>query len=202
MKMKYLILLAAAILTGCTNPPLKPDLTDSSHLLVKRQANTLPSVANVKIVNNAPATKLVNSSLGSDSFIPFHTDPPIRKVVEDDLIKFVSNSTTINPLSEKSITFTITKANGYWVWGGVSKVPFAGILTINSEIDYILDLRILCEIEIGGKVSNSFTIDESFTIQNSAATQTQLELGYTKLIAAYRETLYSTLRSRFLDRYL
>lgn len=198
---RYLHLILAVFLVGCANTPMSVDLSQSEHLLQSRSSQSKATVSNVSITNKAEKTKLVNTPLGSDTFFPFNTDIEIRKTVEADIRNFFDQALDKSQKTSRSLVVTIYKADGYWVWGGASKIPFVGLFTVNAETDYVVSLRVLFEIEEDEKVTSSYLVDDKFVIQGSAAAEDVIKENYQRLIAEYRKIFFNDLDNRFVARY-
>jgi hypothetical protein len=199
---RYLYLILAVIsLSGCANTPMSVDLSQSEHLLQRKSKQDKASVSNVVITNKAEKTKLVNTPLGSDTLFPFNTDVETRQTVEADIRRFFDVTLDKNQKSSRSLAITINKVDGYWVWGGASKIPFVGLFTVGADTDFVVSLRVLFEIEEGGKVISSYLFDDKFVIQGSAATEDVIKENYQRLIAEYRNKFFSELDDRFVARY-
>jgi len=199
---RFLYLILAVIsLGGCANTPMSIDLSQSEHLIQSKSKQGKAGVSSVVITNKAEKTKFVNTPLGSDSLFPFNTDVEIRQTVETDISRFFDLALDKNQKSSRSLAITINKADGYWVWGGASKIPIVGLFTIGSVTDFVVYLKVLFEIEEDGKVVSSYLIDDKYFIKGSAASEDVIKENYQRLIAEYRTKFFNELDSRFVARY-
>ncbi|MBE9395741.1 hypothetical protein IOQ59_00525 [Pontibacterium sp. N1Y112] len=200
MLKKILMILTSSILVvGCSSAPLKVDLSSSQY-----QSDVVHkmNIRALNIVNKATPGKLVNTMLGSDTHFPIQTAQPTRLTIENDIHRYFVETTQENHNSSDSVTVTIYKADAYWVWGGMSKFPIFGLLAVDSDTPYRMNLKILLEIENNGKVEKSYFFDEVIEIQASAATEKAIKTGYAALVAESRRVLFSELDERFISRYL
>jgi hypothetical protein len=200
LRYKYLIFVMV-LLGGCTNLPMKVDLSQSENLVASKTVHNSVTVSGVRVANKAEKTKLVNTPLGYDTLFPFNTEVEIRQTLETDVLHYFEQALTKSQSSSRSLEITIYKADGYWVWGGASKIPVIGLLAVGSTTDFVFSLKILFEIEDRGKVISSYLFEDKIVIQGSAANEDAIKETYQRLIFAYRAKLFSDLDARFVTRY-
>jgi len=81
-------------------------------------------------------------------------------------------------------------------------VPFVGLFTIGRKHDFVIELAIDFEIEVDGKVTKAYRLDESVKIKGHSATLGARKQSYQDLISEYRRVIYPKLTEKFLKRYL
>lgn len=196
------IALMAIALSGCAStPPRTIDLSQSTYRVSTERVALRKSISHIEIRNTADDGKLVNTMLGSDSFIPIKPATTTRQTVESDLHSFFSLALRPDAASTRSLTITISKADSYWVWGGVAKVPFFNFLVVGADTEVGMNIKVLLEVEEGGKVISTYLFDEKIFIQDQVSTGDAIALSYQRLIASYRKKLFDELDSRFVSRY-
>jgi len=198
------LLLAIAMLLqliGCATAPPVIDLSESVFKAGIENQSERKQIGTLKIINKADDGKFVNTILGSDTIFPIKPAVTTKETVEQDLKRFFDGALRIDKTADQDLTVTISKADSYWIWGGAAKIPFIGLALVNADTEFGVNLRILFEIEIKGKVTASYLFDEKITIQDKAATQEAIIQSYKRLIAEYRKRLFDELEARFVGRY-
>lgn len=189
-------------LSGCTFAPLAIDVSQSEYKVDTSQHASTKPISRLEFRNTADDGKLVSTSLGSDTIYPIRPVTTTKQTVESDLRSFLNQRLPLAEGSPRSVVVNITKADSYWVLGGAAKAPLLGIALAGANTEFGLNIRILIEIEEGGKVVSSYLVDEKLTIQDRATDADAISKSYQRLIAEYRTKLFGELETRFVRRYL
>ena len=197
---KLLLLLVLTFIAGCASKPFIVDVSDSVYRSKFFDRSSAHRISALTITNSADDGKTINAVL-EPSFFPIKPQTPTRVTVEDDLKLYFGEHLSIDPSAKRSLHIKIEKADSYWVWGGVSKIPLVGLFTVNANTDIGLNLKVLIEIEDLGKVVLSYLYDEQIIITGKATTPKVIAESYQKLIRTYRETFFGELDRQFINRY-
>lgn len=197
----YLFVIISFSLGGCANAPLNIDVSDSIYTGSNPVRSIVHSISSIVFVNKATDGKMVNTTLGSDSVFPIVPLVPTKATVEDDVRRYFDRHLVINSDSVRSIKVSILKADSYWVWSSAAKIPFVGILFVDADTDFGINLKVLIEIEQAGKVISSYLFDEKIVIQAKSTTEEKIKDSYKALISNYRETFFGHLDLNFINRY-
>lgn len=192
------ILVVISLLTGCSQKALEIDVSESMYRPTKISKIDINSL---NITNKAEGGKFINTLLFSDTIIPIEPNAPTDELVENDIKTFFSNY-QLTKDSKKVLNVYITNADAYVVWGGAQKIPIVGLLFVAADTDYVMNLRVIFEIEENGKVLNSYQFNDKIKIRHSAAVENSIVEGYQLLIEAYRQKLFNELENRFVHRYI
>lgn len=187
-----------AFLGGCATP-LKVDIQDLSPT-TKAQATGM-RVADIKLVNRATDPKFVND-LFDDSFVPIRTDPSTKKTVEADIDRLLRNMLEVDPTAPTTLFVKVQRAEAFWVYGVVDRIPFVGLATAGSDREFLMNVSFQIEVEQQGKVKNTYAFEEKISTQGSAAFSSDIREAYEILVQTYRPVLERALRVDFIDRYL
>lgn len=202
MHLSKAIALIAIALSGCASaPPRAIDLSQSIYRVSTESVASRKAVSRIEIRNTADDGKLINTMLGSDTFSPIKPATTTKQTVESDLHSFFSLALRPDAASTRSLVITISKADSYWVWGGVAKVPFFGLLVVGADTEIGMNIKVLFEVEEGGKVISTYLFDEKISIQDQASTGDAIAVSYQRLIATYRKKFFDELDARFVSRY-
>jgi hypothetical protein len=188
-------------LLGCSSQPLKIDIPATTFSSSKLSSSK-PKLQSIEIINKAKEGKLKNSPLGSDSIFPIKTSPTTQVIVENDIRNYFRINTEIGNKNNINLRVVIHKADSYWVWGGSSKIPIFGLLTVASNTEFGINLKLSFEVIVDGKVARTYWYDEVITIQAPATTEESLKSSFKHLIDEYRATLFSELHKEFIQRYI
>ncbi|MBF0417383.1 MAG: hypothetical protein HQL86_03940 [Magnetococcales bacterium] len=194
-----MMMLVVAVLAGCATPIIA-DLSGSDYNL-SRKINSNIKLSKVNVRNLAPETKFSTTNPGSQTHFAIRTETQFRKTLEDDIKRYFDQAVQIDTLANKSLTITIKSADNYFVWEGNSQVPLIALLSVGSDVDYIISLKILFEIEENNKVVNSYYYDDIVTIKGKGAVNSDIKEAYQKLVAEYRAKFFSDIETMFLKRY-
>ena len=178
------------LLTACSTAPAVVDLSDSVYKPSSPNEGDQYSVSFVKILNKAD---------GGRNALRLHK--PTRETVEEDLKRFLADTLPVKKTAPRSLQVTISKAESYWLYEGAATIPIIGILFIDADFEFGINLRVLFEIEQNSKVVSSYLFDERVTIQGKAATPDNIRESYKKVIAEYRKRFFGELETNFLNRY-
>jgi hypothetical protein len=198
----FLLVLFAMILSSCASGPLVIDVSDSIYKPSKDVSGSGKNFNKIEIINTADDGDIIRSGLGGKAIYPLWPATRTKKTLEDDLRRFFSDVAIIDKSSSRSIIITISKADSYWVMGGVAGVPIVGLAFVGADSEFGMNVRVLIEVEEGGKVTASYHFDEKIRIMGKATTGDAIKDSYRVLISEYRKRLYGELESRFLNRYL
>lgn len=124
-------------------------------------------------------------------------DIPFSKIVSKDIDAFFHKA----PNSEYSLTVQIQTAEPYQTYPGLQRIPLLGVFAFAVDVEYGVYLRILFEVEQNNKVLRTYTYDNVIKTIGKNTTVTDIEEGYQKLIAAYRQEFFQQLDREFIERY-
>jgi hypothetical protein len=197
-----LILFIAIIvlMTGCASGPPVIDLSESVYKVGSANQSERKKIGNLRIINKADDGK---SDFGflSNTIMQIKPATPTSVTIEQDLKLFFENTVSVDKTASQDLTVTISKADSYYVVGGVSQITFIGFALVGIDREFGINLRILFEIEKKGKVTAQYLFDEKITIQGKTATQGAIIQSYQMLIAEYRTRFFGEIETRFFDRY-
>jgi hypothetical protein len=182
--------------------PLTVDVPEFNYWPKFGAADSTILVAEIEIRNLAADPVLVNTGLGSISTMPILPAPPTRQTVENDLRQFFARALDVAKAeSNRRLVITIQKADVSWLWRGLQKAPVIGIFAVSAKTDFVMNLKVLLEIEIGGRVEKSYLLDHQIVIKAKATTKRTIAASYVTLIDAYRQRCFLELEERFVRRY-
>ncbi len=194
---KYLVIVLFIIsVSGCANKPINIDVSESKY---KSKEQVKVDIKNINIVNVSNNGEMKNTMLGSDTIIPIIPEVSTNETVEND-IKDYFHTMKMHELSNKVLNIVVKKADSYWTWSDVQKIPIFGLLAVGQKVTYGLNLNVLFELEEDGKVIKSYTFNETIEIKNENATQDDIIAGYKKLISKYREVFFKEIHNQFTKR--
>lgn len=188
-------------LFGCAAQPLKVDLSQTIYS-APIPNSTKPKLGKITFINKANDGLLINTTLGSDSIFPINTEEPTKETIEADLKRYLQERTVSSRDAKKSLQVVIHKADAYWVWSSIAKIPIFGLALVDADTEFGLNLKVSFEVEEGEKVVSTYWFDDVITIQAKATTQEKMKESYEKLIEKYRNTLFNELDSQFVRRYM
>lgn len=195
------VFLMAGLMSGCASNPAVVDLSDSIYKINNKSNSERKSLSGFVLINKAAKSELING-LGSDTYIPISTATPTRDTVESDLRDYFENKLSLDAGNNRSLRVTIYKADSYWAWTAADKIPIFGLLFVGSDTEFSINLRVLFEVEVQGKVVASYLYDEKIIVEDKATTDESVVQSYKKLIAAYRGKFFEDLDNNFIHRYL
>jgi len=195
------VILVVVVMAGCARTPIQVDVSENVYRSVETSNSTDRQIAELIIVNKAGPGRKQNTALGSDSVFPIETAPATVVTVEEDVRRYFSEHFSIDPTAKQSVRVTISDADAYWVLTSVDKIPFVGLFTSWNDTEFGLNLRVLIEIEEGGKVVSSYLYDETTTTEDKATTKEAIRNSYQNLIGAYRVQFFGELSNDFINRY-
>jgi hypothetical protein len=194
---KIWVFVGMFILTGCSQKAIDIDVSSSVYKPTKVQNLNIKDLV---ISNKAESGEFINTMLFSDTIIPIEPYVSTSETVEEDIKTFFNNY-KFDVNSNKHLKINIIDADAYLVWGGASKIPIVGLLFVAADTDYVMNVKILFEIEEDGKVLNSYQFYDKIKIRHSAAVESSISDGYKMLIEKYRMKLFGELENTYINRY-
>ena len=201
MYKNFLLPLLFIGLVGCTAQPLQVDVSQTIYNAPMSNISK-PELGAITLINKAHDGKMVNTTLGSDSIFPIKTEKSTKETVENDVRRYLTERTVISSGAKNSLRVVIHKADSYWVWSSVAKVPIFGLIFVDADTEFGLNLKISFEVEENGEVVRTYWFDDVITIQAKATTEERIRESYKNLIRKYREILFGNLDSEFMGRYM
>lgn len=197
---KYLVAVLLIVIGfyGCANKSMNIDVSDSKY---KIKEKLVIDIKDLIIENKAQNGEMKNTMLGSDTTIPIVPKVPTKETVENDIKNYFQAMEKLQS-SDKTLKITIKKADSYWTWSDVQKLPIFGLLAVGQNVTYGLNLKVLFEVEENGKVIKSYIFDDTIKVKNPNATKEDIIAGYKKLISKYREIFFNEIHNQFTKRYL
>ena len=188
--MKLLLGLFLFILCGC----------NSREVQVKNEvfkSNKTNLINNLKIVNNTPHDIKVNSPAFSEHKVYLRwMKPHSREIVKEDVENYFKQFLGHN---ERNLVVTINKANSYFLLAGASQIPIVSLATIGTPRTVGVDLEIMFEVEVNGKVLKSYSYSKNFEIKSSSSRE---DVYYKELMTKYGDVVFKEIEDIFVARYL
>jgi len=126
--LKYLIAVSFIVIgfNRCANKPININVSKSKYQ-VKEKVEI--DIKNIMIVDKAQNGEMINTTLDSDTIIPLVPEVSTKEIVEND-IKDYFQSMKMLQSSNKILKITIKKADSYWTWSDVQKIPIFGLFAV------------------------------------------------------------------------
>jgi hypothetical protein len=197
------LLSSALVLASCATTPAPPIDVSRSAVLVKSTLadSSKPTVSAFEVQNQAPPPPRSKISAFDDVDIPIRSETD--KTVADDLTNYFAKATRTDPASPQKVIARIERADAHFVFGGAKRIPFLGILAIGSDTDFVMNLRVIFEVETNGKVLRTYQVNETYTVPDGKSADTDsVNDSYRRLVELYRTRLFSELDQTFTPRYL
>lgn len=196
-----MFLAISALLIGCALKPPVIDLSGSVFKVGSARQSEKKQIGTLRIINKADDGK---SDFGflSNTIVQINPATTTKETVEQDLRHFFEDTVSIDKTASQDLTVTISKADSCYVVGGASQLPFVGLALVNIDREFVLNLRVLFEIEKKGKVTAQYLFDEKITVRGKTTTQEAIMQSYQKLIAEYRKRFLGEIETSFLSRYI
>ncbi|WP_158646995.1 hypothetical protein [Paraburkholderia azotifigens] len=191
------------VLSACGMGELPPiDLSKSDYLVRSiAVSEPKPSLSGFTFENSAPPPNDIERSAFKTEAIPIkaHT----ADTVASDLAAYVNNATTHSSHSDQRLIVRLVTADAYFLETVADRAPIVAIFALGGDRTYVMHVRVEFEVEKGGKVARTLTVDEKYTLADGKAGGTpQISASYERLIERYRAEFFRKLDSSLIARYL
>ncbi len=195
---KAVLLLVLLIVSGCMPPP--PSFVDLSDTIYPNDSISKikdNKIAKLIIENTARAGKPFDGAPVNplkSVYYPIHMHPPTPRTVAEDIRRYLEQRFTYDFDSKRIIRVQIKEADVVYVKdrGAEVFIPIIGGLLGNKKSTFVMNLNLTITTEEDGKQVFVYVYNEPIVfpakVRNPIPT-----FFYPKLIAAYRQKLFSEL---------